>query len=380
MASRSWRTISAQDYEIAFERFGGSFAVHPRVVDLVCSLAHRPAHYMGLACGSDIVAAAPLWGEHIVATRSALEAHDASQLIDVGDAELVLPIADGVRIEPPFAARMVSSLHVDDVAGLERDFCSYPGRESIASISVVKGLRAGTSRQSPKSQKRRRLQIRRFQERGGAFHPLRDCPAHELAAIYEMLYRKRWGEGAFLLGEDHLPLVFRELGDMLFGDMLLLDDRPVAMELVYETHTPRWLIANGVQAGYDPAFIDLSVGSILLHHNLERLEEEAIAGGRMLRYSLGWSDAPYKAQWAVDEPAWRVRAPVAAAVAAARTRPDAAAAASSLRHMVASVSFVLRRRAQRAAKALTRIGARGRTSAPLAESDPSAFIDQGIDE
>jgi hypothetical protein len=409
LASRSWRTISAQDYQIAFERFGGSFAVHPRVVALVCSLADRPAHYVGLACGTDILAAAPLWGEQIVATRSALETCGASRLIDVGDAEVVLPIAGDIRIELPFAASMLSSLHVDNIADLERDACPYPGRESVSCMSVAKGLRAGLSRQSPKSKKRRRLQIRRFQERGGAFHPLRDCSADELAAIYKRLYRMRWGESAFLLGEDHLPTVFRELADMLFGDMLLFENRPVAMELVYKIETPRWLIANGVQAGYDPAFVDFSVGSILFHHNLERLEDEAIAGDRMLRYSLGWSDAPYKAVWAVDEPAWRVRAaepleeaartPWGAPIAAAEGEgasgetmallPDRreASPASSLwrasrpvRHLVSSVSLGLHLRARQAAKALSRIAARDRIPESIGAADRSTLFDQGADE
>jgi hypothetical protein len=359
LTSPSWRTISAQDYQFAFERFGGSFAVHPRVVDLVCALADRPARYMGLECGTKIVAAAPLWGERVLATRQALEAYDASFLIDVGDAEVVLPVASDVRIELPFEASPLSSLHVDNIVNLERDSCAYPGRETISRMALAKGLRAGSCRQSAKSKKRRRLQIRRFEELGGVFHPLREFSADELAAVYRRLYRKRWGEGAFLLGEDHLRIVFRELGDMLFGDMLLFQDRPVAMELVYKIETSRWLLANGVQAGYDPEFDAHSIGSILLYHNLERLEEEAIAGGRTLRYSLGWSDAPYKTFWTYEEPAWRLRATETQQYAAGDGEKPASSASSLWRisRPVRRMASGLRLRAQGAAKALARIAA-----------------------
>lgn len=345
MASRSWKTISAEDYRLAFERFGGSFAVHPRVVALVSSLAERPVRYMGLTRGTDLIAAAPLWGEHVVATRLALETYGASRTIDVGDSEVVLPVAEGVRVDMPFEAPMLSSLHAENISNLERDRCPYPGRETISSLTLAKGLQTGSCRQTGKSKKRRRLQIQSFRERGGRFHPLRDFSADELAAIYRQLYKKRWGADSFLLGDDDLPVVFRELKDMLFGDMLFCDDRPVAIELVYAHATPRWLFANGVQAGYDPEFIDHSVGSILLYHNLEQLETEAIAGDRQLRYSLGWSDAPYKALWTFEEPAYRLRA------AQSREAP------SSFWRVATTLSSGLRLQAGRAAKALRGIAA-----------------------
>jgi hypothetical protein len=164
--------------------------------------------------------------------------------------------------------------------------------------------------------------------------------------------------------------------------MLLFENRPVALELVYKTEAPRWLIANGVQAGYDPAFLDFSVGSILFHHNLERLEDEAIAGDRMLRYSLGWSDAPYKAEWAVDEPVWRVRStkPLrdagGEAMAFLQERRDAATASGLWR----AVSSDLRRRARRAANAFSRVAARDCNPESIAEADASALLDRGTDE
>jgi hypothetical protein len=378
------------DYHFAFERFGGSFAVHPRVVDLVCALSRRPARYMGLAHGGEIVAAAPLWGERVLATRAALDAYGASALIDVGDAEVVLPVARDIRIEMPFAAATLSDLHAANIGNLMRDSCVYPGRENIAHLALAKGLRAGSCRQSAKSRKRRRLQIRRVLERGGAFRPLREFSADDLAAIYRRLYRKRWGEGAFLLGEDHLRIVFRELGDLLFGDLLLFEDRPVAMEIVYKIETPLWLLANGVQAGYDPALDEFSIGSALLYHNLERLEDEAIAAGKTLRYSLGWSDAPYKAFWTYEEPAWRLcetAATLRSALGDGATETSRLARISRpVREIASSVSCGLRLRARRAAEALARISApldrppSDNGSAAERASSRAAPCDEGIEK
>lgn len=88
MDENSWKTISASEYKVIFERFGGSFAVHPDVVALVASLAKRSVRYVGLAHEGRFIAAVPLWGQHIVATTLALWQYSAFDLIDVGDSEI----------------------------------------------------------------------------------------------------------------------------------------------------------------------------------------------------------------------------------------------------------------------------------------------------
>jgi hypothetical protein len=49
------------------------------------------------------------------------------------------------------------------------------------------------------------------------------------------------------------------------------------------------------------------VGSILAFRNLEQLENEASLRNKILRYGYGWNDEPYKAQWAIAQPAYRLK-------------------------------------------------------------------------
>lgn len=296
---RVWKTISPRDYQLAFDRFGGSFAVHPRVVDLLASLAERPVRYAGLRRGGEIVAAAPLWGEHIVATKLALASHGASHLLDVGDSEVVLPVAEGASIELPFKADMISGLHAGSIAGLER--------ETDFVMTLAKGLQAGDRRLSGKSQARRRRETRRLEKIGGRFTPIGAFSPREAAAIYTGLFEKRWGFPP--LGKELLTTVLSELSDLLCGDVLLIGDRPAAIELVYRSVTPRWLLASGVNRGVDPEFRDYSPGSVLLFHNIQRLEEEACAAGKTLRFSFGRNDADYKEMWSFEAPAYRLDPP-----------------------------------------------------------------------
>ena len=297
--SSSWATISAEDYGHAFERFGGSFPVHPRVVALVELLAKRPVRYAGLTHKGEIVAAVPLWGKHVVATKLALDFYRKSRVIDVGDAEVVLPVAENVRINMPFMAPMISDLHASNISNVKL--------EEHATLTLAKGLRTGDHRQSSASRQRRESETRRFQERGGRFRPVAELSANEAAAVYIRLHTKRWGRSP--QGKDLLPTVLQELKEFLCGDVLYFNDRPVAIELLYKNETARWLFANNVQRGFDPEFRDHSVGTISLFHNIGKLEEEASLTNKTLRYNLGWNDAPYKARWTYEIPAYRLASP-----------------------------------------------------------------------
>jgi hypothetical protein len=292
----SWETISAEDYRCAFERFGGSFAVHPRVVAIVESLAKRPVRYVGLAQNAELVAGVPLWGKRIVATKLALTFYRKSHVIDVGDAEIILPVSEGVRINMPFMAHMISDLHAHNISNVELEIDS--------ALTLTKGLRSGEHRQSSASFKKRGRAARHFLTRGGRFRPVDELSANEVAAIYTGLYAKRWGGSP--QGKELLPIVLQEIKELLCGDVLYFNDRPVAIELLYRHETARWLLANNVQRGFDPEFRDYSVGSISLFHNIGKLEEEARIKDKTLRYTLGWNDAPYKARWAYATPAYRL--------------------------------------------------------------------------
>src|SRR5688572_17026435 len=107
MLSGSWRSISADAYAAAFARFGGSFAVHRRVVALIERLSQRKVRYAGLGVSGEIIAAVPLWGAYVVATLPALCRYRRGHLIDVGHAEVVLPIAAGARLSFPFKVDML---------------------------------------------------------------------------------------------------------------------------------------------------------------------------------------------------------------------------------------------------------------------------------
>jgi hypothetical protein len=320
MSPTSWRTISTEEYHDAFARFGGSFAVHPRVVALVASLAKRPVRYAGLRYQDELVAAVPLWGRYVVASRRALGAYGKSRLIDLGDSEVLLPIAENARVNAPFKIRRLSALNADTITNIKL--------EPNHTLTLAKGLQTGEHRISAESKSKRRREMRRFEEIGGRWQLIDELSAGEIATTYTRLFEKRFG--FYPRGNNLLPVVLRELKDMLCGYILLVGERPVAVHLNYRHETPRFLFVNGVSQANDPEFFDYSPGSILMFRNLELLEEEAIIKNKPLRFSFGWN-AEYKALWCYESPAYYLR-PHAAIFA--DVRRSLRNARRSLRHRV----------------------------------------------
>jgi hypothetical protein len=229
-----------------------------------------------------------------MATMVALDRYAKSDFVDFGHSEVVLPVAADVCVTAPFAANSISSLHANNISNLKR--------EPNFKLMIAKGLTNGDHLLSGKSKSEWRRLTRRFEDAGGAFRPIRNFAAAEVAALYSGLFEKRWGFSP--TGKDLLPTVLRELKDMLHGDVLFIKDRPVGIELMYKNETPRWLFANGVNRGLDPEFRDYSLGGILNFRNIVGLEQEASTNKKRLRYSFGRNDAPYKALWSFENCAY----------------------------------------------------------------------------
>lgn len=59
---RGWREVDAPTYAQAWQRFGGSVATHPLVVEQLAEMAGIPVRYLGWESAGELVAAIPTWG------------------------------------------------------------------------------------------------------------------------------------------------------------------------------------------------------------------------------------------------------------------------------------------------------------------------------
>ena len=123
---RGWTLIDAQTYQTTWQRYGGSVATHPMVVERLAHLAQIPVRYLGWEQGGELKAAVPTWGRSLALSKDVLKSAGKKGLFDLGNAELILPIADDVQVPVRHRGRYLSSLNEGRVSTLK------PQAESLA--------------------------------------------------------------------------------------------------------------------------------------------------------------------------------------------------------------------------------------------------------
>jgi len=279
---RGWTPIAAADYAQAWQRFGGSVVTHPRVVERLAALARIPVRYLGCFADDRLLAALPCWGRHLALSREVLKQRGRRGLFDLGNPEVILPIGEQACLPLRQRLRYVSGLHVGRISNLR------PQAESLA-------LARAPEDYSSKFLYNQRRELRRLEQAGGRLRPLLDYPPAEQAAIYADLFRRRWGFAA--RGEAQLGEVFALLREFMTGALLLRNEQPIAIQILYRVEAPHWVSLEYINGGVDPQNDHYSPGSVLTFVNTQAAWAEARALGKPLRYSFGRSDGGYKERW-----------------------------------------------------------------------------------
>jgi len=288
---RGWSEIGAADYAAAWLRFGGSVATHPQVVERLAALAGIPVRYLGWLEGGELAAAIPTWGRHIALAKDVLKKQGKRGLFDLGNAEVILPIAEGAQVPLRHRARYVSELNAGRITTLHEQ------PEGLA-------LAREPEDYSKKFRYNQRREQRLLEEAGGVIRPMLELSTVEQAAIYTELFERRWGFE--VPGKSHLAEVFDLLREFMTGSLIYLDDAPVAIQILYRVEAPQWVSLEYINGGVDPHQREFSPGSVLSFVNTQAAWAEARALGKPLRYSFGRADREYKDRWCRRVPVYQV--------------------------------------------------------------------------
>lgn len=288
---RGWTPIDATAYAAAWQRFGGSVATHPQVVERLAELAGIPVRYLGWLVDGELQAAIATWGRHLALAKDVLKQQGKRGLFDLGNAELIVPVAAGVQVPLRHRARYVSSLHVDQISTL---------REQPEGLALARE----PEQYSKKFRYNQRREQRLLEEAGGVIRPMLELSAAEQARIYADLFQRRWGFEA--TGKAHLVEVFELLRDFMTGSLIYLQDEPVAIQILYRVEAPAWVSLEYINGGVDPQNREFSPGSVLSFVNTQSAWEAARAIGKPLRYSFGRADREYKDRWCNRVPVYQV--------------------------------------------------------------------------
>ena len=288
---RGWTLIDAPAYEQAWQRFGGSVATHPWVVERLAALAKIPVRYLGWEHNGELKAAIPTWGRSLALSKDVLKSHGKKGLFDLGNAELILPAAFDAQVPLRHAGRYLSELNQGRIATLK------PQAESLAMARTPEDL-------SKKFRYNQRRELRLLEEAGGVVRPITDFPSAEIARMYCDLFQRRWGFAA--TGAERMADVVELLRELLIGSVIFLNDAPIAIQLIYRVEAPQWISIEYINGGVDPETRDFSPGSVLSFLNTQSAWEDARARGKALRFSFGRADREYKDRWCNPVPVFQI--------------------------------------------------------------------------
>ena len=142
-----------------------------------------------------------------------------------------------------------------------------------------------------------------FEERGGMAQPIQSCSPEELASTYRRLFELRWGFAT--PAGTALEQVFSLLHPYMTGSLLRMDGLPIAIQILYRVEAPEWISVEYINGGVDPAFQNLSPGSVLTFINTQAALQDASQRHKPLRYSFGRADRDYKMRWCRAVPVFR---------------------------------------------------------------------------
>jgi len=288
---RGWSVIDASAYAGAWQRFGGSVATHPLVVERLADLAKIPVRYLAWEQDGELIAAIATWGRDLALSKDVLKRAGKKGLFDLGNAELILPAAPQAGAILRHRGRYLSALNEGRFTALK------PQAEQLAMARTPEEL-------SKKFRYNQRRELRLLEEAGGVVRPVGDFSSSELAAIYCDLFKRRWGFVA--TGAEHMAQVIELLGELLMGSVIFLNDAPIAIQLVYRVEAPEWISVEYVNGGVDPQTREFSPGSVLSFLNTQSAWEHARALGKPLRFSFGRADREYKDRWCNPVPVFQV--------------------------------------------------------------------------
>ncbi|KTC19801.1 acetyltransferase [Pseudomonas putida] len=288
---RGWRVIDAPAYADAWQRFGGSVATHPLVLAQLAEMADIPVRYLGWYQGDELKAAIPTWDRYLALSKDVLKRRGKKGLFDLGNAELILPAAADAQAPLRHAGRYLSELNQGRFSGLK----AQP--EALAMARQPEEL-------SKKFRYNQRRELRLLEEAGGQVRAITEFTSAEIASMYCDLFQRRWGFAA--TGAERMAEMVERLRALLIGSVLFLEDKPIAIQLVYRVEAPEWVSVEYVNGGVDPETRAFSPGSVLSFLNTQSAWEAARALDKPLRFSFGRADREYKDRWCNPVPVFQV--------------------------------------------------------------------------
>ncbi|MEO6993566.1 MAG: GNAT family N-acetyltransferase [Lacunisphaera sp.] len=275
--------IGAEDYSSHYERWGGSFINHPEVLRYFAETHHVTPAFRGYFRAGRCIGAVATWGSFVAGDRSALHAFQLEDRDDFGYPLVYLPIDPQYACTVRFKARYLINPQRPQIGG-----AVFTRLKKMALLkNIPDALLTG--------KKEYQIKERRFQRSGGTIRDIHEFSCDEIVTMYTDLFYQRWQRAPHAIGS--LKRTIGALQKFLFGKILWLEGRPIAIQLNYRAETARTICIDYINGGVDKSLKELSPGSLLSYINGRDACADSQRSGKLLFYSYGKANTDYKNQW-----------------------------------------------------------------------------------
>ncbi|PHM62389.1 GNAT family N-acetyltransferase [Xenorhabdus ishibashii] len=283
-----WKECSFEQYKEAHALFGGCTLAHPNIIKFLDK--HLDEQFCFYIKKTD------------PAIQGAYFSFKNNKLIEkmqsrypVSYDEIIFPIAADAKLFLPVKSKRLSVIHKNNF--INTSFHSLLSKRKVCLIK---------DSFSYKTRRNRSNEINKFRRAGGEIRPSSEFSAEDLVDIYIDLYQKRWDYSHSEEQKKHLLEIYTELREHIFGNVLLINGKPCAYDLVLWADSPKWVSFDAINGGYDPEYAHLSVGSILMWVNTQEAKALCQQRDKTMRYSLGNPTLEYKSRWCETLPLGKV--------------------------------------------------------------------------
>ncbi len=289
---KDWLEVDKTVYHNAYQQFGGSFITHPLMVESMSSVTSISIKYFAYYQNNELLGALPIWGDYIAGDKRYLKKVNKRRIFDAGNAEVILPLSNEKIFPISFKGQFISEIHKKNIPSLKRQ---------SETLSLARSFHNGDF--SKKFRYNRRRELKLFESDGGEIVAFDALTAKEIAAIYINLFKKRWGK--IPKGDETLAVFLEKIRPLVTGYYLRINNKPIAIQLIYRACTTKGISAEYINGGVDPQYKQYSPGSILSFLNIKSAEEMAAKEKLPLRFSFGLTDKEYKNTWCKPHPIYR---------------------------------------------------------------------------
>ncbi|ARA21921.1 TPA: hypothetical protein SMM80_002912 [Proteus mirabilis] len=284
-----WRQGSAIEYQEAYNKFGGSIITSPEILNFIHTRFDLDEKfYIKKDKDNQIIGAFCTWHDNFLAGEQKIAIKLELYRYMLNFDEIILPLSIEDNVFLPVNSKFLSSKN--------KVINAFSKINAHREICLVKSF-------SKKTISTRNRELNKFIKKGGSVINVSKYSVEEFSDIYDELYFKRRNEHSH---KKEIREILNIFPDLIFGNILWLENKPVAMQYVIKKDSPNWVCFDYINSGMDMNYPDLSLGTIAAWVNVRDAIEYTNKRNLELRYCFGRPTFDYKERWCNRFPLQRV--------------------------------------------------------------------------